>query len=396
MTNQNNQLEARYITTPIYYLNDKPHLGHAYTTIAADFLARFWRLEGRPVHFLTGTDEHGQKIARAASEKGLDIHVHVDQMASLFQEMTKEVDAVPDDFIRTTQERHKKGAQAFWTCLAEAGFIYKGVYAGWYAVRDEAYYAADDIQDGKAPTGAPVEWVEEKCYFFKLSAFQEPLLRFYEENPDFIAPPGRYNEVKRWVERGLQDLAISRSTFSWGVPVPNDDDHVMYVWVEALSNYITALGYPACESPLFKTFWEHAVHLVGKDILRFHGVYWPAFLMAAGLPLPKRLFAHGWWTNEGQKISKSLGNVIDPLTLIAKWGVDPFRYFVLREISFGNDGDFSESALQGRFTADLANDLGNLAQRVLAFLQKHFQGCVPPSLLHAALPEGKEVRGWCE
>ncbi|MBY0264287.1 MAG: methionine--tRNA ligase [Holosporales bacterium] len=389
-------LSPRYVTTPIYYLNGPPHLGHAYTTIAADFMARFWRLEGRKCYFLTGSDEYGQKIAAAAAAQNLSPQVYVDQMVLPFQEMVRRLGATANDFLRTTEARHQSGAQAFWRQLQEAGFIYRGTYSGWYAVTDEAYYSEEDIKDGKAPTGAPVTWMEEVCYFFKLSAFQEPLLRFYEENPNFIAPSSRYNEVKRWVERGLQDLAISRSHFSWGIPVPGDQEHVMYVWVEALSNYITALGYPDEKTDLFKTFWPEALHLLGKDILRFHGVYWPAFLMALGLPLPRKIFAHGWWTNKEQKMSKSVGNVVDPFRLVEEYGLDPLRYFLLREISFGGDGDFSEKALVGRLNADLANDLGNLVQRVLGFIHKHLQGKMPESFPETALPQGTHLRIWGE
>lgn len=368
---------SKYITTPIYYLNDIPHLGHAYTTLAADMIARFWRLEGRPVKFVTGTDEHGQKIAQAAEKAGLSPQEHVDKMARRFEEITVSMGAQPDDFIRTTQARHIKAATAIWQKLVDQEEIYLGHYAGWYAVRDEAYYDEKELINGVAPTGAPVEWVEEPCYFFRLSKWQEPLLRFYKENPDFIGPSSRRNEVIRFVSGGLHDLSVSRSTFSWGVPVPGNSAHVMYVWIEALTNYITALGYPDIKSADFQTFWPESLHIVGKDILRFHAVYWPAFLMAAQLPPPKRVYAHGWWTNEGQKISKSLGNVIDPLKLIETYGLDPLRYFLLREVPFGQDGDFSPRALKNRLNSDLANDLGNLVQRVLAFIQSKGEAKVP-------------------
>lgn len=370
-------MTPRYVTTPIYYLNDVPHLGHAYTTVAADVLARFWRLEGRVVKFVTGTDEHGQKIAQAAEKAALSPQAYVDQMALSFEEMTQAIGAQPDDFIRTTQTRHKKAAQAIWQKLVDAGEIYLGHYAGWYAVRDEAYYGEKELVNGMAPTGAPVAWMEEPCYFFRLSRWQEPLLHFYDAHPDFIAPPSRRNEVISFVSGGLHDLSVSRSTFQWGVPVPGDTQHVMYVWIEALTNYLTALDYPNVDSLVFQTFWPESLHIVGKDILRFHAIYWPAFLMAAQLPPPKRVFAHGWWTNEGQKISKSLGNIIDPLKLIHTYGLDPARYFLLREVPFGQDGDFSACALKNRLNSDLANTLGNLVQRVLAFIQSKADGRVP-------------------
>lgn len=373
-----------YITTPIYYVNDVPHIGHVYTSIASDMLARFARMEGRDVLFLTGTDEHGQKIQKAADAEGIDPKTFVDRVSEGFKSLTPLCHLSNDQFIRTTEERHLKSAQALWLKMQERGFIYKGQYAGWYAVRDEAFYAESELVNGKAPTGAEVEWVEESSYFFKLSAFQEPLLAFYRENPDFIGPKGRKNEVMRFVEGGLNDLSISRSSFKWGVQIPEDSDHVMYVWVDALANYITALDYPDENASNFKKFWPEALHIIGKDILRFHAIYWPAFLMAAGLTPPKRLYAHGWWTNEGQKISKSLGNTIDPIELIETYGVDQIRYFLLREIPFGQDGDFSRAALEQRINSDLANDFGNLAQRVLSFVYKNAEAKVPtPTSLEA-------------
>lgn len=354
-----------------------PHIGHAYTTIASDMLARFARMEGREVLFLTGTDEHGQKIQKAAHTEGTDPKTFVDRVSERFKQLTPLFHLSNDQFIRTTEERHLKSAQALWLKMKERGFIYKGGYAGWYAVRDEAFYAESELINGKAPTGADVEWVEEPSYFFKLSAFQEPLLAFYRENPHFIGPEGRKNEVIRFVEGGLNDLSISRSSFKWGVPIPDDPEHVMYVWVDALANYITALGYPDENAPNFKKFWPEVLHIIGKDILRFHAIYWPAFLMAAGLTPPKRLYAHGWWTNEGQKISKSLGNTIDPVELVETYGVDQVRYFLLREVPFGQDGDFSRAALEQRINSDLANDFGNLAQRVLSFIYKNAEAKVP-------------------
>ncbi|ARN84283.1 methionine--tRNA ligase [Candidatus Nucleicultrix amoebiphila] len=366
-----------YITTPIYYVNDIPHIGHAYTSLAADVLARFQRLNGVRVLFMTGTDEHGQKVEKSAHAADLDPKEFVDRVSERFQDLHQKLNISNDLFMRTTDPKHILSAQEMWRRIEQNGHIYKGSYQGWYAVRDEAYYAEKELIDGKAPTGADVEWVEEPCYFFRLSSWQENLLKFYKENPNFIGPESRRNEVLRFVEDGLKDLSISRSTFKWGVPVPGDMDHVMYVWIEALSIYVTALGFPNDQSETFKNFWPTSLHLMGKDIVRFHAVYWPAMLMAAGLTPPKRIFAHGWWTNEGQKISKSLGNVIDPYKLMGEFGVDPVRYFLLREVPFGQDGDFSRTALIQRVNSDLANDLGNLVQRVLSFINKNADARVP-------------------
>jgi len=369
-----------YLTTPIYYVNDKPHIGHAYTSLAADVLARWKRLAGHEVFFLTGTDEHGQKVEKAAEAKGLDPQTFTNEVSQAFRDLARRMNYSNDDFIRTTEERHKAGCVALWKRLEEKGEIYLGHYEGWYAVRDEAFYGPDEIteKDGQkfAPTGAPVEWVREPSYFFRLSKWQDRLLAFYDANPDFIAPATRRNEVISFVKNGLNDLSISRTSFTWGVKVPGDEAHVMYVWLDALTNYISALGYPDENAPLWK-FWPADIHFVGKDILRFHAIFWPAFLMAAGLPTPKRVFAHGWWTNEGQKISKSLGNVIDPLTLVDEFGLDPVRFFLLREVPFGNDGDFSRRALIGRLNSELANDLGNLAQRTLSLIQRNCDGRLP-------------------
>jgi len=369
-----------YLTTPIYYVNDKPHIGHAYTSLAADVLARWKRMQGFDVFFLTGTDEHGQKVEKAAQDAGEEPQAFVDRVSQTFRDLALAMGFSNDGFIRTTEPRHYAACQALWTRLHAAGEIYEGHYEGWYAVRDEAYYGPDELieNDGQkfAPTGAPVEWVREPSWFFRLSAWGDRLLAHFEANPDFIAPPSRRNEVVAFVRSELQDLSISRTSFRWGVPVPNDPKHVMYVWLDALTNYLTAVGYPDETAPEFR-YWPADVHFVGKDILRFHAVIWPAFLMAAGLPLPKRIFAHGWWTNEGQKISKSLGNVIDPLALIEEYGLDPVRYFLLREISFGQDGDFSRRALNGRLNSDLANDLGNLAQRSLSLIQRNAEGRLP-------------------
>lgn len=370
-------MTAAYITTPIYYVNDKPHIGHAYTTLACDTLARFWRLQGKDVKFLTGTDEHGQKVEKAAATANMGPQDFVDIVSQTFRHLIDKMKVTNDDFIRTTEPRHIKAAQALWTRLIDNGAIYLGEYAGWYAVRDEAFYVESELINGKAPTGADVEWVIEPSYFFKLSAYQDQLLAYYQTHPDFIAPESRRNEVIRFVEGGLHDLSVSRTSFKWGVPVPGDDKHIMYVWLDALTNYITALGYPDEENSDFKAFWPEAVHVVGKDILRFHAVYWPAFLMAAGLPLPRQVFAHGWWTNEGVKISKSLGNTIDPIELIDTYGIDAVRYFLIREVSFGQDGDFSRQALINRLNSDLANAYGNLVQRVLSFIYKNGDAVVP-------------------
>lgn len=370
-----------YVTTPIYYVNDSPHIGHAYTTLACDVLARFKRLDGFDVKFLTGTDEHGQKVEKSAQAKGVAPQAFTDEVSQRFRDLAAAMGFSNDDFIRTTEPRHKAACQALWKRLIDNGDIYLGAYSGWYAVRDEAFYGEGELVTGKdgqklAPTGAPVEWVEEPSYFFRLSKWQEPLLAFYEKNPGFIAPDTRRNEVLSFVRGGLHDLSVSRTTFAWGVPVPGDDAHVMYVWLDALTNYITAVGFPD-ESGAYARFWPADLHMVGKDILRFHTVYWPAFLMAAGLAPPKRVFAHGWWTNEGQKISKSLGNVIDPIGLVDRYGLDQVRYFLLREVPFGHDGDFSHKAMVNRMNGELANDLGNLAQRVLSMIAKNCGGVVP-------------------
>lgn len=364
-----------YITTPIYYVNDAPHIGHAYTSISCDVIARFMRLDGHLVRFLTGTDEHGQKVAQAAEKSGISPQNFVDIVSETFRNLLGTLNISADDFIRTTQERHKEAVQHLWTKLFNKGDIYLGKYAGWYSVRDEAFFFESDLIEGKAPTGAEVIWVEEESYFFRLSKFQEPLLRFYKENPDFIGPKKRMNEAFRFVEGGLKDLSVSRTSFTWGIPVPNDPKHVMYVWLDALTNYLTATGYP--EHNEAETLWPADIHMIGKDILRFHAVYWPAFLMAADLPLPKRVFAHGWWTNEGEKISKTIGNVIDPIELVDSYGLDAVRYFLMKEIPFGNDGDFSRKALVQRVNSELSNKLGNLVQRVLSLIMKNCSGVLP-------------------
>jgi len=375
---------AYYVTTPIYYVNDAPHIGHAYTTLACDVLARFKRLDGYQVHFLTGTDEHGQKVEKSAETAGVDPQIFTDRVSQNFRDLSELLNFSNDDFIRTTEERHKRSCQALWKKLVAAGDIYLGTYAGWYAVRDEAYYAESELEDGPdgkkiASSGAECEWVEEESYFFRLSTWGDRLLQLYEEQPDFILPPGRRNEVISFVKGGLKDLSISRTTFNWGIPVPDAPGHIMYVWLDALTNYITAAGYPDTETDNFKRFWPADLHMVGKDILRFHAVYWPAFLMSAGVPTPRRVFAHGWWTNEGQKISKSLGNVIVPAQLVEHYGLDQVRYFLLREVPFGNDGDFSHKAMVGRMNYDLANQFGNLAQRTLSLIAKNCDGQMPAS-----------------
>ena len=371
-----------YITTPIYYVNDSPHIGHAYTTLACDALARFMRLDGCKVKFLTGTDEHGQKIEKSASAAGLDPQAFTDSVSQNFRDLAVAMNFSNDDFIRTTEPRHTRSCQELWRRLKANNQIYLSSYAGWYAVADEAFYDTVDLTtsaDGKriAPSGAECEWVEEPSYFFKLSEWQDRLMEYYSRVPSPIAPETRHNEVVSFVKSGLKDLSISRTTFSWGVPVPDDPSHIMYVWLDALTNYVTAIGYPDIDKPDFRAFWPADVHMVGKDILRFHAVYWPAFLMAAGLEPPKRIFAHGWWTNEGQKISKRLGNVIDPHELIAKYGLDQVRYFMLREVPFGNDGDFSHRSMVNRINGDLANGLGNLAQRVLKLISASCGSNVP-------------------
>jgi methionyl-tRNA synthetase len=370
-----------YLTTPIFYVNGAPHIGHAYTAIAADVIARFKRLDGETVHFLTGTDEHGQKVEKAARDAGLDPQTFTDEISCKFQRMLQVLGCSNDDFIRTTEPRHKAGAIALWEKLAASGHIYLGYYEGFYAVRDEDFYAESDLTtlpDGTrvAPTGAPVEWVREPNYLFRLSAFQDRILAHYEAHPDFVGPSSKRNEMLSFIRSGLNDLSVSRSSFRWGIPVPNDPDHVMYVWLDALANYITALGYPD-ETAANWHFWPADLHLVGKDIQRFHAIYWPAFLMAAGLPVPKRIFAHGWWTVEGVKMSKSVGNVVDPFNLVAKYGLDPVRFFLLREVPFGNDGDFSEKTLISRMNIELANDLGNLAQRTLSLIARNCGGILP-------------------
>ena len=370
-----------YVTTPIYYVNGAPHIGHAYTSVAADVLARWKRLDGYEVFFLTGTDEHGQKVEKAAHDAGVAPQAFADRISKEFQGLSVLMGLSNDDFIRTTEDRHKLACQELWRRLRASGDIYLGHYEGYYAVRDEAFYNEDELTvrpDGSrlAPTGALVEWVREPSYFFRLSAWQDRLLALYESQPDFVSPASRRNEVISFVRGGLNDLSVSRTSFTWGVPVPDDPDHVMYVWLDALTNYLSAVGFPDATNPRWP-FWPADVHLVGKDIIRFHAVYWPAFLMAAGLPTPRCVFSNGWWTADGEKMSKSLGNAVSAARLVDTFGLDPVRYFLLREVPFGNDGDYSDAALIRRTNVELANDLGNLAQRTLSQIAKTFGGRLP-------------------
>ena len=370
-----------YVTTPIYYVNGAPHIGHAYTSIAADVMARWKRLDGFDVFFLTGTDEHGQKVEAAAKDAGLDPQTYVDGISADFQDVGRVVGLSNDQWIRTTEERHKVSCAELWRRIDAAGDIYLGHYEGWYAVRDEAFYDEEELIAGPggskvAPTGAPVEWVREPSYFFRLSQWQDRLLKFYEEHPDFIAPSSSHNEVLSFVRGGLRDLSISRTTFKWGIPVPGAPDHVMYVWLDALNNYVTACGFPDPDAPRWK-YWPADVHFVGKEITRFHAVYWPAFLMSAGLPPPRRVTANGWWVVEGQKMSKSLGNVIDARDLVKTYGLDQIRYYLLREKPFGGDGSITYKGIATRINVELANDLGNLAQRSLSLVARNCEGKLP-------------------
>ncbi|MGI8526136.1 MAG: methionine--tRNA ligase [Pseudolabrys sp.] len=375
--------QSSSIPTAISYPNGPPHIGHAYEVIATDAIARFMRLDGYDVYFLTGTDEHGQKIQQTAVKEGVAPKDLVDRNVKLFRAMVERLGASNDDFIRTTEPRHHKSSAGIWEAMQKSGDIYLSKYAGWYSVRDEAYYAEDEtiLNEHKvrlaAKTGTPVEWVEEASYFFKLSAYAGRLLDLYKQVPDFVLPRERLNEVASFVEGGLKDLSISRTTFDWGIRVPGDDKHIMYVWVDALTNYITAVGYPNTQSETFRRYWPAALHVIGKDIVRFHAVYWPAFLMSAGVKVPKRIFSHGFLFNRGEKMSKSVGNVIDPFTLTDAYGVDPLRYFFLREVPFGQDGNYSHEAIVNRINADLSNDLGNLAQRSLSMIGKQLDGVLP-------------------
>lgn len=370
-----------FISTAISYPNGVPHLGHAYELLAADAIARFMRLDGKDVFFLTGTDEHGLKMVQTAEREGIPVRDLADRNAERFRAMGRALGATNDDFIRTTEPRHYAASQAIWKRMEANGDIYLSKYANWYSVRDEAFFNEDELTTGEggkkfAPSGAPVEWVEEESYFFRLSAYQQKLLDLYAAQPDFIGPETRKNEVVSFVARGLDDLSISRKTFTWGIPVPGDDKHVMYVWVDALTNYITACGFPDEKAERYP-YWPASLHLIGKDIVRFHAVIWPAMLMSAGLPLPRRVFGHGFLTNRGEKMSKSTGNVLEPIAMTEKYGLDAFRYFFLREIPFGSDGSYSHEAIIGRLNADLANDLGNLAQRSLSMVNKNCEAKVP-------------------
>ena len=371
-----------YITTPIYYPSGKPHMGHAYSSIIADIFARFKRLEGYKVLFLTGTDEHGQKIQKEADKNKKDPKKFCDEISETFRSLTKILNLSNNDFIRTTEARHFKSVNEIWKRLTKSGDIYLDKYSGWYSVSDEAYYDKDEIEEinGKKiskTSGSSVEWVEEESYFFKLSAFQKRLLEHYKKNEDFILPKSRKNEVVKFVEKGLKDLSISRTSFSWGIPVPENKNHIIYVWLDALTNYLSALNFPNIGDDKYKSFWPADVHIIGKDILRFHAVYWPAFLIAANLPLPKRVFGHGWILSDDKKMSKSLGNILDPIEVIKDYGIDQLRYYLIKEVSLGNDGSISMENLKNCINNDLANNYGNLCQRVFSFIKKNCNNKIP-------------------
>jgi methionyl-tRNA synthetase len=373
--------EPFYITTAISYPNGRPHIGHAYEAIAADVIARFQRAQGRDVRFQTGTDEHGLKMAQAARNEGVEPRAFADKMSQLFLEMCDTLNVSYDRFIRTSEADHYRASQAIWKAMEERGDLYLDRYEGWYSVRDEAYYDDEELTVGEdgtklSPQGTPVEWTVEESWFFRLSKYQQPLLDLYSANPGFIQPESRRNEVVRFVEGGLKDLSISRTSFDWGVPVPGSDNHVMYVWLDALTNYITGLGYPD-ETELWKRYWPANVHLIGKDVVRFHAVYWPAFLMSAGIELPRTVYGHGFLLSRGEKMSKSVGNVVDPFSLAETFGVDALRYFLMREVTFGQDGSYSAEAIVNRVNAELANSFGNLAQRTLSMIFKNLDGVLP-------------------
>jgi len=373
--------EPFYITTAISYPNGPPHIGHAYEAIAADAIARFQRSQGKDVRFQTGTDEHGLKMAQAARGEGLEPRIFADKMSRLFQEMCDTLNVSYDLFIRTSQPDHYRASQAIWAAMEARGDLYLDRYEGWYSVRDEAYYEEDELVEGEggsklSPQGTPVEWTVEESWFFRLSKYQQPLLDHYAAHPEFIQPDSRRNEVVRFVEGGLKDLSISRTSFDWGVPVPGSDSHVMYVWLDALTNYITGLGY-SDNTELWRRYWPANVHLIGKDVVRFHAVYWPAFLMSAGIALPRQVYGHGFLLSRGEKMSKSVGNVVDPMALAERFGVDALRYFLLREVPFGQDGSYSAEAIVNRANAELANSFGNLAQRTLSMIYKNLDGVLP-------------------
>ena len=374
-----------YITTPIYYPSAKPHMGHAYSSIIADFFARFKKMDGFNVCFLTGTDEHGLKIQRAAEKKGVAPQQFCDEISQTFRNLSKTLNLTNTDFIRTTEERHKISVQNIWNVLEKNDDIYLSKYSGWYSVSDEAFYSNEEVEevDGTKlaiESKSVVEWVDEESYFFRLSKWQEKLLHYYEQNPDFISPKSRKNEVISFVKSGLKDLSISRKSFSWGIKVPNNTEHVIYVWLDALTNYLSALNYPNENDNLFKNFWPASLHLIGKDILRFHAIYWPAFLLAAKIPLPKKVYGHGWILSGEEKMSKSKGNILDPIEIIDQYGLDPLRYYLIKEVSFGNDGNISKDRLEDCINSDLANNFGNLCQRVTAFTFKNCDGKIPGNI----------------
>jgi len=374
-----------YITTPIYYPSGKPHVGHAYSSIVADILARFKRLEGYNVLFLTGTDEHGLKIQREAEKNKKEPKIFCDELTLKFQELTKKLNLSNDDFIRTTEKRHHKSVEEIWKRLVKSGDIYLDKYKGWYSISDEAYYDEDEIEvinDQKLSksSGSSVDWVEEESYFFKLSNWGDELLKHYKSNSDFILPASRKNEVVKFVEKGLKDLSVSRTSFSWGIKVPNNNKHVIYVWLDALTNYISALNFPDINNKNYKKFWPADLHIIGKDILRFHAIYWPAFLLAAKIPLPKKIFGHGWILSDDKKMSKSLGNILDPIEVIKNYGIDQLRYYLVKEVSLGNDGNISMENLKNCINNDLANNYGNLCQRVFSFIKKNCSNKIPKEL----------------
>ena len=371
-----------YITTPIYYPSGKPHMGHAYSSIIADVFARFKRLQEFNVYFVTGTDEHGLKIQREAEKNNKQAKEFCDELSKTFKDLTKTLNLSNNDFIRTTEKRHYESVNDIWNKLVKSGDLYLSKYSGWYSVSDEAYYDEDEIEEKNnkkisTTTGSIVEWVEEESYFFKLSAWEKKLINYYDENQEFILPSSRRKEVINFVKKGLKDLSVSRTSFSWGIRVPNNNKHIIYVWLDALTNYISALNYPNTEDPLYKKYWPASVHIIGKDILRFHAIYWPAFLMAAKLPLPKKIYGHGWILSDDKKMSKSLGNILDPLEIISKYGIDQLRYYLIKEVSLGNDGNISMENLKNCINNDLANNYGNLCQRVFSFIKKNSSNKIP-------------------